>query len=305
MKQRTKDLLYLFLALILISLLLEGLRGLIHVPERYLLHVCGLFLAALIGFTVKFVALRSEIGALMDHSASIDKSIRRPVLCFLRPKLESYLTESRRLTGEGIQLTKEELVQLADTSFSFCRDSYQGTDSHVPSDFNNLYTGYVKLQMDRSDSGNHQDSRFLLVSRESLLEDFKRHPEESTEFVRLHSNTGNLLYRVDPDVAAQLKNRYSLYSTEIGVFGWKFAIFFNPPERPAGRHKVVILPLHKELAENVGLYLIALNKRAEKITLSESGLVFGKRDDQQIDAQRKRMFDGKDWPPQLKNPWLS
>ena len=155
MRHYIRDLLYLVLALIVVVVLLEGFRGLIHLPEAVAFHLGVVAIAGAFGLVVILKSLRKEIVILRDHSERLDARNRRSVLAFLRPRLRDHLREGRRLTSSGIKISEGELQRLVDAAFEDCRRSYQGTDSHPPSELNKALSD-VHYAPDRPSATPHE-----------------------------------------------------------------------------------------------------------------------------------------------------
>lgn len=295
-----KKVFYIFLAIAIVNLIIHGIDGLLHLPAVALLHIGVTALALGLGLLAKLYLIRHEILIFLDHYQRLPRAVRQPVLSFLLPRLKDYLEKNRHLTGNGIEIAEEELEELVEASFEGCRGSYQGTDRNPPSVLDRLYPTYIKQQVDRQARELNRDSRFLLVSEADLQTDYQNNQPEFQKFVDVHSYTGIVLLQVDPTFAQKQSIKYRLSSTDMGVFGWQYIVFYTPPPSVGGKYVVRVLSLSDDLMKKVAFYLIALNGVAKRINIVGNTLQLATRRQEDVHAQRQRMFEHNDWPPGMR-----
>jgi len=300
MKGYLKDIAYILAALILLNLLVGGLGGFGELPGEAALHIAVTTVALVFALLMRLFVVRREVLVLLEHSRRLHPKIRNAVLAFLLPRLRGHLEESRLLAGEGISVAKVELEVLVDASFNSCKGSYQGTDRHPPSGFVQLYPTYLTRQVDRQVSVLNCDTRFLLVPETVLQKDHRDNKGIFQKFVDSHNNTGILLLQAEPEYAEAQADNLRLSSTEVGVFGWDFVVFYTPPVSESEEYSVRVLPLSHDLKKKVAHYFVALNDVARRVDLTGDELRFIVRRPEDIRSQRKRMFEHRDWPPGMR-----
>jgi len=302
MKSFLHEILYLIAGLIILNLIVSGVHGLVELPTDALLHIGVTLIGVVMALLGRLFFLRREVAALVQHYQRIDPKVRRTVLSFLLPNLKMHLENGRILSGDGLSVNEDELERLVEISFQNCNKSYQGTDRNPPSIFNRFYPTYIKRQVDRQARRMNYDTRFLTVSRSDLNDDYKNNRTEFEKFYDNHINTGIELLQVDLNIADAYATQYRLPSTDVGVFGWKWVIFYSlPTNGNAGPYRVQILPLARYLSKRVALYLMDLNKNAMKIQIQNGAISFIRRTKSETHDQRMRMFQGKVWPPGLRS----
>jgi len=295
-----KEVFYTLLALAIVNLIISGINGLWQLPAEALLHTGVTVLALGMALLAKLFLIRHEILIFLNHYMCLPRAVRKPVSSFLLPRLKNHLEKCKLLVGDGIKIPEEELEELVEASFGGCRGSYQGTDRNPPSVLDRLYPTYIKQQVDRQRREPNCDSRFLLVSEADLQIDHQNNQRQFEKFVDDHSYTGTVLLQVEPTIAEEQANKYRLSSTDIGVFGWQFVVFYSPPPSVGGEYVVRVLPLSSDLKKKIAFYLIALNDVAKRINIVGNTLQLVNRRQEDVHAQRQRMFEHNDWPPGMR-----
>lgn len=172
--------------------------------------------------------------------------------------------------GSWIEVTVEENGILANAAFARNQGKYVGTDRNVPSLYKELYPGYLRSQFKRAKTGG--DIRIALYSPKELILDFKTNPVVVRDFVKSHQTHGVMLLLVPWTVAEQRASEFGIPSPDVGVFGWKTAIFFEPPAtRATGR--IQIQKIDQELQHRLESYLTTLVDHAVEATLTGHDVV--------------------------------
>jgi hypothetical protein len=298
---------------IVIYFILIIVLGLGHIisrqfPLEALNHIFSFLLIYLVTIIVRVYGIRKEIGLLLDHQKGLDHRIRRTVLSFLLPRLRVHLESTRTIANdEGMEIIKNDLESLVASSFAACKGSYQGTDSSPPSVFNMLYPTYIYLQSKRKSKHKKGDTRFLIVSQDQLISDFNNNQKIFKDFYDLNwLHNGIPLLQVDPDIAEEKSRIYRLPSTDLGVFSWRFVIFYKPrvDDKENIRYLIHIRSLTKNLIAQVALFLNELNKNSSNISLEGGRLSFPPRSEEEVEEQAKRMFISKYLPRDIKRSQL-
>lgn len=166
--------------------------------------------------------------------------------------------------GSWIDVSVEENRILANEAFSKNEGRYLGTDRNVPSRFKQLYPGYLRSQLKRSITGG--DVRIALYDFTELKEDYRCEPGVVREFIKSHQAKGVMLLLVPWAVAERKATGYGLPSPDLGVFDWKTAVFFDPPEeRSTGR--IQMRDINVDLVQRLESYLTALAEDARELVL--------------------------------------
>jgi hypothetical protein len=79
-----------------------------------------------------------------------------------------------------------------------------------------------------------QDVRFLIVDPAALVQDYASDQFEFTRFYDMHWKHQVELLQVDPSQVEIALTKAGLPSAEIGLYGWRYVIFFSPTEERTG-----------------------------------------------------------------------
>ena len=127
-------------------------------------------------------------------------------------------------------------VDRADASFATrvffenAHNGYDGTDSHLPSEFSESYPDYLDAHAKNLEvpGNDYAGTRILIASGASLVEDADHHPDEYYDFVNWHKQHGVELRHADPAVAEDLIKQHELPTTDIGIWHGEYAALFSP-----------------------------------------------------------------------------
>jgi len=180
--------------------------------------------------------LRNELKLLFRYHRAIDQHMDSAhttgvFLAITRPPLRKEFDRlARVVVPPGLDMVKEELGDLTRSAFDRCPGPYYGTDSNVPSGFRSIYPLYLEDEIGRRRDETAEDIRFLIVDPATLQQDYERDPQEFLRFYDRHWQNHVQLLQVDPQVAAAACRKAALPSKELGVYEWRFVLFFSPDE---------------------------------------------------------------------------
>lgn len=249
-------------------------------------------IACIIAYAVRVIRLRKQVSLLVEHYGELSGVQRRASFALFTPRLERALEALAPLTTSGVIVDKVEMEAFVDACFRGCEGAYQGTDSHSPTKFIELYPSYLlKQQRRRLSLALTSDTRFLLIEEKTLHDDFAGNPASVKNFIELHSKKDIRLLQVSPKVAATLAA--DLPSTDIGIFGWKYVVFFWPLTMAGGQsYKVVLNKLNETMSARLGKYLLDLNQEGRRVTLRNHAIELVSRGEGEVQDCKKRILHG-------------
>ena len=153
------------------------------------------------------------------------------------------------------------------------------------------FPDYIERQVGRPGGPHQQDSRFLIVEKKDLIEDCQKHPDKFDEFCKVHIDKDIRLFQVDPEIGNHYVAGGTVRSTDLGVFGYKFCVFFNALLEEEEKTLIHIEPWKGETAMDVRVFLESITSAAHEIVFQKGQLEFPKLSISEINAQLTRMFD--------------
>lgn len=236
-----------------------------------------------------FYVLRKQIRELRASLERLDSAIKDPVLAILEPRFKQYLNNINGISGpDGLSFEKSELRRLQIECFNRCQGPYTGTDSNPPSEFLKKFPDYIERQVGRPGGPHQQDTRFLIVTKEDLIEDCQKHPNTFDEFCTVHINKDIRLFQVDPEIANQHVTAGTIRSTDLGVFAYKYCVFFGALQEE--ETLIHIEPWKGENAKDVRIFLESITSAAYEIDYHDGQLELQKLSPNKTNAQLTRMF---------------
>ena len=175
--------------------------------------------------------------------------------------LEASITES------GTELGRAEIGFITQLCFRF-GGKYDGTDSHVPSRYLEAYPDYLTFHsenLERNPGKENRGERILITTRAALREDINQHSEEYEDFFNWHTENGITLLEVDPITAYDLKTKFKIPATDLGIWQ-KYALFFSP-QGEKGKARLWLAHDGDEVYTRSVEYFKALANKAKPITL--------------------------------------
>ena len=190
------------------------------------------------------------------------------ILSFATDRLDKLYQSLAALMSEGgVEMDRADIGFITQICFRF-GGKYDGTDSHVPSRYLDAYPDYLTFHSDNLESNpgkQNRGKRILITTRAALREDINRYSEEYEEFLEWHNENDITLLEVDPITAYDLKIKYNIPATDIGIWE-KYALFFSPLGEK-GKARLWLAHSGNEVYIRSTQYLKDLTDRARPITL--------------------------------------
>ena len=160
----------------------------------------------------------------------------------------------------------------------------------MPSQFRNLYPNYLLEQFSEARIGG--DARIILASESSLNEDYQNHTNEVKLFVKEHQNHNTLLLQIPYQRAKVIADEQKFPSTDVGVFGNEFIVFFVPEDSGdvACSCKLIMEPLGNQRKMEWHEYLRRINGEAKEIKLVKENMYLKERSTDEIEADSERLL---------------
>lgn len=183
-------------------------------------------------FTV--FSLGSPVGHLISIGVRAEGSARRAILTFAEDNLKKMREIIDGLRSQGGMKTESADVSFwVQQCFRFGSGRYDGTESHVPTEFPSVYPDYLRLHRDYLNVNPRvrRGTRILVTTREELTEDERRNSDRFWEFVRWHRETGVSLLWIERAQAKAQAARWNLPTTDVGLWHGQYALLFRPNGR--------------------------------------------------------------------------
>jgi len=210
--------------------------------------IFSLIIAVLIVPMLVVVVLRKQFLALISIARSSAEKGRAPVLPFLAETIDQMESQLRDLQGSGVTLESYEIANWVRRCFQTAGPStrYVGTDSHVPSQYEDVYTDYLQAHsefLEQSHVKSH--ARIMVVDMESLRTDKFGVPDSFQEFLGWHHNNEVRLAQLEQsDNKSHLQtlgDEYEdLIGTDIGFWENKYVLLFKPIRKEGERERTLL-----------------------------------------------------------------
>jgi hypothetical protein len=262
----------------------------------FLRFVVETIAVAIIAFGVSAIIrlweIREHIEAISSYRASLAPSLRAPILPFIKLQFSAWLQGHSCLTDKtGLCVTREALNLLSGNLFSHCVGSYCGTDSNPPSAFLERYPTYIIHQAQREESRPSSDVRCLLVDISTLESDFDQNRKRFLSFLDAHIRNDIVLLQVDPGIATNCVKSLELPSSDLGVFGGRYAAYFTPCLVPSDERSAIVsvVECSKELREKLLSYFGELVNSARRIRIENTHLIIKPLDNESQSEYLRRI----------------
>jgi len=139
----------------------------------------------------------------------------------------------------GVELDRSEVNFATRVFFEHAKGLYDGTDSHLPSEFTSAYPDYLdaheKHITEMLDRRNGGGTRILVASRADVVRDADHHPDAYYAFVDWHRRHRVRLLLAERAVAEELSSASELPEgqhgrqvTDVGIWYDQYAALFSP-----------------------------------------------------------------------------
>lgn len=224
--------------------------------------IVSLIIALLIVPALVIVVLRKTFFSLVSIARGSAEKGRAPVLPFLAETIEQMESQLRKLHGEGVTLESYEVANWVRRCFQTAGPAtrYVGTDSHVPSQYEDVYTDFLQAHsefLEKSTLKSH--GRFMIVDMESLRTDKFGLPDSFQGFLEWHHENRVRLAHLEPgENRARIESTgelTDLLDTDIGLWEGKYVLLFRPVREQGEREKTLLRiayygePLYEKCAE--------------------------------------------------------
>jgi glycine/sarcosine N-methyltransferase len=207
----------------------------------------ALLIAVLIVPVLVVVVLRKTFFALVSIARGSAEKGRAPVLPFLAETIEQMESQLRDLQGTGVILESYEVANWVRRCFQTAGPStrYVGTDSHVPSQYEDVYTDYLQAHsefLEKSSLKSH--ARIMIVDMESLRTDKFGVPDSFQDFLEWHHKNEVRLAQLEPSENklhfANPDEPKDLVDTDIGFWENKYVLLFKPIRTQEERERTLL-----------------------------------------------------------------
>jgi hypothetical protein len=207
-----------------------------------------------------------DVFRMDDHTPAY---LRKPFVAYLQRRVIKRGIEaiSSARSDSGAEISTVDLDSLAEGFFTHSK-SYQGTDSHTPSEFLALYPHFLDSQ---TKNIAELSVRILLVDEQMLVDDLHRHQLAFEDFLASHSDHSRRLLQVDPSIARECATNLALPSTDIGIWDNNYAVLFCPKD--ATSTTILIRDQDSAQFEYCKLYFLQLLRQAREIITSTRGSI--------------------------------
>jgi 2-polyprenyl-3-methyl-5-hydroxy-6-metoxy-1,4-benzoquinol methylase len=255
-------------------------------------HFLSILLAVAIFPSIAFYVERKNIRHVLSIAARANGPNEAPTQSFLTENLQQMSEQLDALDGDGAVLPRYEVARWVKWCFETSTTKrYVGTDSHVPSQYRNIYADYLTAherfiaRVPRSES-----KRIMITHAEKLRADRADNPKDNGVFLEWHQTdhrrptdadgTPKLtvgLYQLTPPTNTELLKTAKLDLDQLGetdIAFWEsdFVLLFNPIKEsidPAdGAPTEVRLRLREkgtDLYRECEKYVALLEKKAQKL----------------------------------------
>jgi hypothetical protein len=221
--------------------------------------ITSLLVALLIVPLAVVLVLRKMFLALIGIARESAEKGRAPVLPFLTETVDQMAEQLNELHGSGVELDSDPVANWLRRCFQTAGPStrYAGTDSHVPSEYEAIYTDYLKAQgLFLSNLKDH--ARIMIVEMGRLRSD-KFGSNSYQSFVEWHETNEVWLAQLEPDAnrtyLKENKHLSELLDTDIGFWENKYVLLFKPIRKAGERERTLLRiayvgePLYKKCQE--------------------------------------------------------
>ncbi len=256
------------------------LDGLLRAAKVTVPGKAGDIVIAIAAFIVAYLFV-SQISNLMVgtlvrkvHSigAAAQGDARATILAFVDRHLNRLDDEIKDILSEkGAALDVEDITFWTEQSFALGHGRYDGTDSHLPSKFQELYPNYLRahgeMLEDHPQPDDKPNYRILFGFHRDFRDDFIDNYEQGYKgFLEWHDDKNVKLYHLEKDQADAIRSSVSeshdekgLPTSDIAIWYGQYALLFR--EDPGS--KVVLLwmvfPKHRWYRECVKLIDVMLH----------------------------------------------
>lgn len=224
-----------------------------------------------VGFLVVKIPTISSIFSLGKIFIKIDGHAEPPgrteIINLVRRHFESFEQELSGVLGPtGAPMDKSDMDYFTTTCFRLGSGIYNGVESHLPSEFYDLYPDYLEAQVLNLEKNPRQhSSRILLATRAALRADYLKDKNRFESFFKWHQRPNVKLLYVHPKIAGKLALEQSLQTTDIGIWENQYALLFKKEDN-SSRIVLFMIPQGNPTFDKCVKYVKSLNQTAKEVT---------------------------------------
>jgi glycine/sarcosine N-methyltransferase len=238
------------IATVIFTVLLGGvLRAInVRIPSEggdVILAAAALVVSYLFVSQVTNLMVGTLVRKVYSIGAAAQGDARATILAFVDRHLARLDIEITDILSEaGAALDVEDVQFWTEQCFAFGRGRYDGTDSHLPSDFVRLYPNYLAahgaMLDDFPQSDDKQNCRILVGPHGAFRDDFiDRYEEGYEEFLEWHDGKKVRLLHLEREQADRLRehvsdDKHPLPTADIAVWYAQYALLFHEEPDSAG-----------------------------------------------------------------------
>jgi SAM-dependent methyltransferase len=225
-----------FFAIAFLSALVEGRVG-DSIFGTWAENLAAGAVAALVYPLLALIIVRKDVRVLMSIAARAGGPNRSPILSFLTENLLQMKGQLELMQADGAVLPRYEVARWVRWCFETATTlTYVGTDSHVPSEYREIYSDYLAAHARFVKRVPQATSKRVMISTtEKLRTDRTNNPIANREFGEWHQQRPATLWQMEPfDNNQMLRGAklQSLINTDIGFWKDEFVLLFNPVSKP-------------------------------------------------------------------------
>jgi hypothetical protein len=167
-------------------------------------------------------------------------------------------------SDKGLTADKATLIELTKYCFNNATCKYDGTDTHVPSEFLKAYPGYLDFHADNIRRSGISGSRILIVHDDELRRDKDKNYEEYINFLKWHEENKVPLKKIDPLIATKFRQSFELPTCDFGIWYDHYILLFEPENDD--KTKLWLIYPENKLYSKCLEYFETLNRNAREFT---------------------------------------
>jgi SAM-dependent methyltransferase len=254
-------------ATVLFTVLLGGVLSAVHVRipgggGDVILAVAALVISYLFVSQITNLMVGTLVRKVHSIGAAAQGDARATILAFVDRHLARLDTDITDILSEaGAALDVEDVKFWTEQCFAFGRGKYDGTDSHLPSDFVRLYPNYLAahgaMLDDFPQPDDKRNCRILIGPHAAFRDDFiDRYEDGYQEFLDWHDRRKVNLLHLEREQADRLRehvsdSQHSLPTADLAVWYGQYALLFReePDSADAKVRLWMVFPGHPWYAQ--------------------------------------------------------
>ena len=223
-----KEILRVISLTILIRIVLLSEYSFESLIREIFLEIVIVIVSSFLILSYKLWIFRHVLDSIFVLYESTHKSFKKQLIEFLQMGLHKIgMKIPSAFSEDGVQVSSEEVDFISQLCFLFGNGVYNSTESNVPSVFRKKYPHYLFYHEKNRLKQEKPGIRILLASESALKEDFVNNNLDFEKFKEWHYANSIALLHVDPNRAQDLAKKYSIPSTDIGIWDSNYVAIFK------------------------------------------------------------------------------